>query len=155
MGRLFIGAQMKLLLGTILILLFSCQLLAAEPERFIDKVKLPSGELVVVAEGEFEARSIGSFSVRVYEPASQPDETTFFVSGLINFRDGTIEKVVLSDLNKDLTEEIIVTARSVGTGSYISAYAFAYSNSKLIFLTSIEGLPPDADSLAALRDELK
>ncbi len=46
-------------------LLASGALHAAEPERFIAKIKLPSGQTAVVAEGDLEARSIGSFSVRL------------------------------------------------------------------------------------------
>jgi len=69
--------------------------------RFVTKIKLPAGQTVVVAEGEFEARSIGSFSIRLYQAASGGNETTFFTSGLIRSRDGTIERVVLSDINDD------------------------------------------------------
>ena len=48
----------------------------------------------MVAEGDFEARSIGSYSVRIYSRQSaQPDvDTTFFSSGVIRARDGTVEK---------------------------------------------------------------
>lgn len=146
---------MKILLPTIIILLFSCHLSVADSERFVEKVKLPSGEMVVVTEGDFEARSTGSMSVRIYEPASQPDETTFFISGLIHPRDGSIEKVILNDLNSDQQTEIIIIARSVGTGSYLSAYAFVYSKNELIFLTSVEGSLPDADPLVVLKEKLK
>jgi hypothetical protein len=36
---------------------------AGAQDRFVVKLELPMGETVVVAEGEFEARSVGSFSV--------------------------------------------------------------------------------------------
>jgi hypothetical protein len=52
-----------------------------------------------VTEGDFEARSIGSFSVRLYEAVVAPDDTTFFISGLIHARDGVIEKVILADVD--------------------------------------------------------
>jgi len=146
---------MKILLPVIVILLISYQLFAADSVRFVEKKKLPTGEMVVVTEGDFEARSIGSLSVRVYEPASQLDETTFFISGLIHARDGSIEKIILNDLNNDQQTEIIITTRSAGTGGYLSAYAFMYSENELIFLTSVEGLQPDADPLVNLKEKLQ
>ena len=83
---------MKALFALLLALLSSVSLQAAESDRFIAKVKLPSGQTAVVAEGDFEARSIGSFSVRLYDAAPPEDETTFFTAGLIRARDGTVEK---------------------------------------------------------------
>ena len=80
------------LTALILILLAAGTLHAAGTERFITKVKLPSGQTAVVAEGDFEARSIGSFSIRLYDASAEGDETTFFRSGLIRPRDGVIEK---------------------------------------------------------------
>lgn len=119
--------------------------------RFINKIKLPSGQTVVVAEGEFEARSIGSFSVRIYQAASAADETTFFTSGIIRSRDGFIEKVVLDDINGDAQPEIIVIVRSAGTGSYLSAHAFSVGkDQQLIPGSMVESLSPEADPVAAL-----
>ena len=121
--------------------------------RFLTKLKLPSGQTVVVAEGEFEARSIGSFSVRLYQAASDGNETTFFTSGLISDRDGVIEKVVLADINGDGQPEIIVIVRSVGTGGYLSAHAFSIDKDRQLIPASIvEGLQAEADPVAALRD---
>ena len=40
---------------------------AAGSERFVRQLELPSGQLLRVAEGEQEPRSIGSFSVLLYE----------------------------------------------------------------------------------------
>ena len=121
--------------------------------RFTTKIKLPSGQTVVVAEGEFEARSIGSFSIRLYQAASGGNETTFFTSGLIRSRDGTIERVVLSDINDDGQPEIIVIVRSVGTGGYLSAHAFSVGkNQQLIPGSTVESLQAEADPVAALRE---
>ena len=135
----------------ILILITSGTLYAAESERFITKLKLPSGLTAVVAEGEFEARSIGSFSILLYDAAAPGDETTFFLSGLIHPRDGGIEKVVLADVVGDRRPEIVAIVRSVGTGGYLSAHAFAIDKQRLLFRAAVESLPPDADPLAALR----
>jgi len=129
-------------------LLISSTIHATEASRIITKIKLASGQTVVVAEGDFEARSIGSYSVRLY---GAPDETTFFLSGLIRARDGVVEKVVLADINGDKQQEVIIIVRSVGTGSYLSAQAFEITKGNLVFLAAVEGLPPDADPVNALR----
>jgi hypothetical protein len=136
---------------TAIVLFLTTSVHAVAQERFVSKLTLPTGETVVVAEGDFEARSIGSFSVRLYEAASAPDETTFFISGLIHPRDGVVEKVVQDDVDGDQKSEIIVIARSVGTGGYLSAYAFAFKNDGLYFYAALEGLAPDADPVVALR----
>lgn len=39
---------------------------ASADERFVQKVTIHPGLVVVVSEGDLEARSIGSYSVRVY-----------------------------------------------------------------------------------------
>jgi hypothetical protein len=146
---------MKILFALTGALLASATLHAAESDRFITKVKLPSGQTAVVAEGDFEARSIGSFSVRLYDAAPTGDETTFFTAGLIRARDGSIATVLLADVDGNKRPEIIVNVRSVGTGSYLSAHAFAYDKQGLSFRAAVEGLPPQADPIAALRKSIR
>jgi len=126
---------------------------AAEPARFVSRQALADGEHVVVAEGDFEARSVGSYSIRVYEAAAAPNETTFYSSGLVLAREGTVEKVLLADVNADGQDEVIVVVRSVGSGSYLSAQAFSVSNGDVAPLVSLSDLAPDTDLLAALRDK--
>jgi hypothetical protein len=138
-----------------MVLLLAAPVHAAAQDRFVSKVTHPTGKTVVVAEGDFEARSIGSFSVRLYEAAAAPDETTFFTSGLVRARDGVIEKVILADVDGDQQQEIVVIARSVGTGNYLSAQAFAIAKDQLIVRAVVEGLAADADPVAALRKSRK
>ena len=145
---------MKIFFALTTALLVSVTLHAAESDRFITKVKLPSGQTAVVAEGDFEARSTGSFSVRLYDAAPTEDETTFFTAGLIRARDGSIETVLLADVDGDKRPEIIVNVRSVGTGSYLSAHAFAFDRQRLSLRAAVEGLPPEADPVAALRKSI-
>ena len=140
---------------TAMVLLLAASVHAAAQDRFVSKLTHPTGKTVVVAEGDFEARSIGSFSVRLYEAAAAPDETTFFTSGLVRARDGVIEKVILADVDGDQQQEIVVIARSVGTGNYLSAQAFAVAKDKLIVRAVVEGLAADADPVAALRKSRK
>jgi len=141
--------------ATAMVLLLAAPAHATAQERFVAKLTHPTGKTVVVAEGDFEARSIGSFSVRLYEAAAAPDETTFFTSGLVRARDGFIEKVMLADVDGDQQQEIVVITRSVGTGNYLSAQAFAVVKNKLIFRAVVEGLAADADPVAALRKSRK
>lgn len=135
----------------VIVLLFTASVQANAQDRFVKKLKLPTGETIVVAESDFEARSIGSFSVRLYEAAKIPDETTFFSSGLVRPRDGVVEKIMLADIDGDEEQEIIVVVRSVGTGGYLSAHTFAAARGKLIFRAVVEGLAADADPVVALR----
>lgn len=124
---------------------------AVAQERFTSKLTTATGQTVVVAEGDFEARSIGSFSVRLYAAAAAPDETTFFVAGLVRARDGVVEDAILADVDGDKRQEVIVIVRSAGTGSYQSAHAFTIADDTLVLLSAVEDLAADADPVAALR----
>lgn len=133
------------------LLLASGALSAAESQRFITQLTLPSGQTVVVAEGDFEARSLGSFSLRLYAAAEPEDATTFFSSGAVRARDGSIERVVVADVAGDSQPEVVVIVRSVGTGGYLSAQAFSIGPQQLSFQSEVLDLPADADPVAALR----
>lgn len=140
---------------TAMALVLSASVHAAAQDRFVSKLTLPTGKTVVVAEGDFEVRSIGSFSVRLYDAAAAPDQTTFFTSGLIRARDGVVEKVILADIDGDRRQEIVIIVRSVGTGNYLSAHALAVAKDKLIFRAAVEGLDAGADPVEALRRSRK
>lgn len=135
-------------------LLLSAPFQAMAQDRFLSRITLPTGQTAVIAEGDFEASSIGSFSVRLYAPASPANATTFFIAGLIRPRDGVVEKATLADIDGDEQPEIIVIARSVGTGSYLSAHAFGFTGDDLLFRGTVKELAPDADPIAALRKTL-
>lgn len=138
-----------------LILTTSSTLYAATPEQFVAKEKLPSGQTVVVAEGAFETRSIGSFSVRLYDAAPSEDATTFFSAGQIRARDGAIEKVVVTDVSGDKQPEVVVVVRSAGSGGYLSAHSFSIDKQTLKFCTEVNNLEAKADPVAALRKHHK
>jgi ecotin len=126
---------------------------AAESGRFVQKLPLPTEQAAVIAEGEFEARSIGSYSVRLYSArGAQPgDETTFFSAGLVRPRDGTVERVLLADLGRGSEPSLVVVIRSAGSGGYLSADAFAIGQDKLALCATVSGLSAHADPVAALR----
>ena len=122
-------------------------------DRFVQKFKLPSELTAVVAEGDLEARSIGSYTVRLYstENAQPGDDATFFVTGLIHERNGYIEKVELADIDGDGKPELVVTIRCVGTGQYLSADAFAFDKKRLWLRAAVADLAWNADPIAALK----
>ena len=146
---------MNKILALVTAVVVTSNLCVAEQPRFISQIKLPSGETVVVAEGDNEPRSTGSFSVRLYDAAEPEDATTFFSSGLIEERDGVVERVTLADLDGDKKEEIVVQVRSAGSGGYLSAYAFGAKDKTIRAKGKIDGLAADADVVVALKDSLK
>lgn len=118
--------------------------------RYVKKIALPDDQTAIVAEGDFEARSTGSYTVRLYAAGAAANDTTLYESGLLLTRDGTIEDVRLADIDGDKHEEIIVIVRSVGTGGYLSAQALSFANGRIEARTKVENLPADADPVAAL-----
>lgn len=80
---------------------------------------------------------------------------TPFRAGIVRPRDGTVENVMLADIDGDQRPEIIVVVRSTGTGGYLSAQAFAFDKQRLIFRVAVEGLQPDAEPIAALRNSIR
>ena len=117
--------------------------------RYLKQYKMSSGLTVVVAEGDLEPRSIGSYSVRIYgvNPEFPTDD---FLCGIIWQRDGSVERVIIKDINGDKEEEIIVVVRSAGTGGYLSADAFDFHNNQLKRVAGVEGLGKNEDPVAAL-----
>lgn len=125
-----------------------------QPDRFVHQAKLSIGLTAVVAEGDFEPRSIGSYSLRIYG-ANPEFPTDDFLSGTVRSRDGYIEKVVIQDINGDGAEEIIVIVRSAGTGGYLSADAFQYRSKQLALTSSVADLQKNVDPIQELTKRLK
>jgi hypothetical protein len=144
-----------LLLWAGVLLAASGALGAAENPRPVMRAVVPnSSTIVVVAEGDFEPRSVGSYSLRVYagrDPRFPHDD---FIDGLVRPRDGTVEEIRFADLDDDGSPEIVVVVRSPGTGSLLSADAFRLQGRRLTLLASISALPRDADPVHALRAKL-
>jgi hypothetical protein len=113
--------------------------------RVVIRVSMPDGRTVVVAEGDHEPRSIGSYAVRVYAEGPPATATDRFVAGLVRPRDGSVERVVIEDLDRDGRADLVVVIRAAGTGGYLSADAFSYASNRLVRRASIASLPPDAD----------
>ena len=126
----------------------------AEEGRYVQKRVLPTSNVVVVAEGDMEPRSIGSYAIRIYGGANPAFPMDDFLCGIVVSRDGTVEDVLLADVNGDAVKEIVVKIRCVGTGGFLSADAFAWRNGKLLQCASVKDLKKDADVVDALRKQL-
>jgi ecotin len=124
--------------------------------RFVRKLVLPERQAAVIAEGDWEARSIGSYSLRLYSTraAAAPDDTTFFTAAITRPRDGMVEQVLLVPLGQDETPAIIVVIRSAGSGGYLSADAFSFTESSVALRGSVSGLSANADPVLELQQAL-
>ncbi|MCG6891031.1 MAG: hypothetical protein LJE92_15715 [Gammaproteobacteria bacterium] len=125
--------------------------------RFVRKLVLPNQLVAVIAEGDWEARSIGSYSVRLYttRAAAAPDDTTFYTAAISRPRDGTVEQVLLAPLAQAEPPSLIVVIRSAGSGGYLSADAFDFTEKTIVLRRSVTGLTARADPLIALQAALK
>lgn len=143
-------------LGGILIIALAALVDGAESEsRFARMVHIPnSTEIVVITEGDFEGRSSGSYSLRVYGGSSRKYPLDDFVAGTIRPRKGAVERVLVDTVDHNAIE-IVVVVRSVGTGGYLSADAFRYRAKSLVWVASVKDLDKRADPLVALRDKSK
>jgi len=102
-------------------------LFAAQPEhRFVQLFQFPATlESIVVAEGDLEPRSVGSYAVRVYEARSQKFPTDRFIAGIVRPRNGIIEAVRLDDIDGDNRPEIIVIMRAAARVGIFPRTVFA------------------------------
>lgn len=126
---------------------------AADSERIVKTAMYPQTQAtVVVAEGDLEPRSIGSYSIRLYAKNDPSFPYDRFTAGLIRPRDGSIESIRFADIDRDGTPEIVVTMRSSGSGNYQSADAFHVRDKSLSLMKSVSGLEANADAIRALTE---
>ena len=125
-------------------------------ERFTQPVPLAKGLVAVVAEGDLETRSIGSYSVRAYydEQASPGNETTFYTAGMVRPRDGTVRSAGPLAMPGRPRPVLMVVMQSAGSGGYLSAEAFAVEPRAVRLLARVSDLAPTEDPAAHLRRRL-
>src|ERR1051325_4773816 len=123
--------------------------------RFARKFQMPgSSEVVVVAEGDFEPRSVGSYALTVYGGRSKKFPTDDFVTGIVRSRKGTVENVRFEDVDGDGKRDIIVIIRSAGSGGFLSADAFRYRPGSLEAIATVANLDKNTDPVQALRAKM-
>jgi hypothetical protein len=137
-----------------ILLAASTTLASDEPARIVRKVLPGTSTVVVVAEGQFEPRSVGSYSVRIYAGANPRFPYDDFIAGTVRPRNGAVERVLFPDVNGDGSPEIVVVIRSAGTGGYLSADALHLQGTTLSLVGSVTGLAKDADPIRALEAEV-
>lgn len=125
----------------------------ADPRR-VERVSLPDGRTVVVAEGEFEPRATGSYSLRLYAAGDPPLDFDRFLGGVVQPRDGALERVLVQDLDRDGRPELVVVLRAPG-GALLSAHAWSFGERRIARRASLVGLPGGADPAAALAPRLR
>lgn len=109
----------------------------------------------VVAGGAAEPKSLGSYSVRIYQHNVDAGKQDVFITGEILARDGFLKSVELADVDGDLFEELIVVFESAGTGSYLTAHAWRFLKGELSVVAHAENLSPTADVTQALSAQIK
>ncbi|WP_108652766.1 PliI family lysozyme inhibitor of I-type lysozyme [Dongshaea marina] len=123
-------------------------------DGFVQKLKSPDTEQILsIAEGEFEPRSGGSYSVRLYDGESSIAEPNQYISGLIQPRDGFIARAEFVDLNGDGHSELVVVIHSA-TGNHLSADAYSYDENSLKLLVSAGEMSSHTNPLQVLRSKL-
>ena len=88
---------------TVFLLAASAIAFAADADRrFVQVFHLPiTMEPVIVAEGDLEPRSIGSYTMRIYKARSAKFPTDEFITGVVRPRNGTIDAVRSADVDGD------------------------------------------------------
>ncbi len=137
--------------------LFAAALATAAPATAADlnRIVLNGSDAIlgvnaVADEGEGEPRSIGSYALRLYKAGDPSFPFDAFAAGAVRPRDGTLESLKFADIDRDGRPEVIVVARSAGSGGYLSVDAFRFQKDALVLAASKSGLPADADPVAAL-----
>jgi len=142
--------SMKIASIVLVVMLCAVNVFASEG-RYVQQIALPDGRVAVVAEGDMEPRSVGSYSVRIYGARNPNFPFDDFQGGIIRSRNGVIEKVELADVDSNGTLELIVIVRSVGTGGYLSADAFNCAGKEPVLLASVKDLGKEGNAVEALR----
>ena len=118
---------------------------------FLQDQVLADGRVVVVAEAPLEPRSVGSYSIRLYSGANPRYPFDNFVTGIVVDRDGSVGRVTLDDTDGDGNAELIVITRSAGSGSWLSARAFALENDNIHLVARLDNPEPGQDPSQLLR----
>lgn len=114
------------------------------------ETRLPDGTTIVASEGLVEPRSLGSIMIAAYGAADPEFRYDNFLSGIVWPREGTLLRVLATEVDTSPGEEIVVITQSAGSGGYLSAVAFRWQHGVLAHVASVEGLLPTTDAVQAL-----
>jgi hypothetical protein len=96
-------------------------------DRYVNVIELGGSVKAVIAEGDQEPRSIGTYSVKVYNNLDFGEMS----DGLIRPRDGFVADSRAQDVNNDGKPEIVVTIETAGSGDYTQKEVFSFDGKKL------------------------
>ena len=122
----------------------------AQEGRLVVKAPLEDGRVVVVAEGDLEPRSGGSYTLRLYERGATPDEPGRFVVAMTRPREGTVDRLTWHDLDRDGRAELVVIVVREGNTAEVSAEAFSFGRNRIARRAGVARLDAGADPIAAL-----
>lgn len=111
-----------------------------------------TGVVITVTEGTGEPRSTGSYAVRLYVPLDPDWPYDNLAHGLVRRRDGVIERLPAEDIDGDGRADAVVIVKSVGSGEYLSATAFAVDRESMRLPGEVHGLSSGADPVTALQE---
>ena len=106
---------------TMALFVLGCVARGEDHERFVESVKVGSGFLAVVAEGDLEPADRGTYTVRVYRDGVEKS----YVSGIIRQREGVVTKIAAEKVGE--AERIVVHLRSSVSPGYLVAEAFEFN----------------------------
>jgi hypothetical protein len=136
-----------------LIFLLLSALSVSAQAHFSKAYHLKNDVCLIVEDGRLEDPGQGSYTIKLnkwMDHSSWPAGS--FYSGIVRPRDGTVENVLFVDL--DGKKDVVVTIRSIGTGGYLDADAFAVDGKKLVLLGKVTNLKPDQNVVEALTREI-
>jgi hypothetical protein len=100
---------------------------------------LPDKRVAVLAQGDLEPASIGSYSVTIFKDST----LTQFVAGAIFSRDGTLlrsdgkPRIRFADVTGDGVPELIVSKLTAGSGNHLEVDALKIDASSITFVIRV------------------
>src|SRR5262249_57506728 len=85
---------------------------SAETPRLVRKVLPGTSIVVLVAEGDFEPRSVGSYSVRAYAGTNPQFPYDNFIAGAVQPRYGSVDDILFAHLAPPASPDILLALPS-------------------------------------------
>lgn len=122
-------------------------------QRFSQEIDLSDQWRVFIEETEQEPRSVGSYAVRLYAITSPQFPFDDFRQGLIAKRDGTLERLLVSDRDTGSPVRFSVVIRSAGSGGYLHVDTYGLIRNGISLVSRCRDLPPDTDVTHLVQSE--